>query len=178
MQFAATELPGVVDLALDRLGDERGFFARTWCQREAEAAGLRGHMVQDSVGHNAHQHTLRGLHYHADGFAQVRVVRCIAGSAFVTAVDLRRDTPTHCRHLNRVLDATGRQALYIPPGVALGYLTLRAETDIYYQMTEYFDPQYERGVRWNDPAFGIDWPVAAPQMNPRDANYPDYPVRQ
>ncbi len=174
MRFESTDLPGVHLVDLDRIDDERGFFARTWCVREARAAGLRGTMVQDSVGHNLHRGTLRGMHFHAPGFPQARVMRCIAGGVHAVVLDLRDDSPRRLGHLSFVLDARNGRAVYVPPGVALGYLTTADATTVWYQMPEYYDPAHERGVRWNDPAFAIDWPFEPGTIGGRDANYPDF----
>jgi dTDP-4-dehydrorhamnose 3,5-epimerase len=174
MEFQETRLPGVICIALEPLEDARGYFARTWCDREARARGLRTPMVQDSVAYNHRRGTLRGLHYHAPPFAQVRLVRCIAGAAFVVAVDLRTASDTRLRTVEITLDETSPEALYVPPGVALGYQTLTDRTTIAYKMAEYYDPAFERGLRWNDPRLSIDWPDRRPILNERDASYPDY----
>jgi dTDP-4-dehydrorhamnose 3,5-epimerase len=118
--------------------------------------------------------TLRGLHYHAPEFAQVRVIRCAAAGAFVAAVDLRPASPTFLKTLTLTLDSGNQWALYAPPGVAIGYQTLADRTIVHYQMAEFYDPRFEMGVRWDDPAFGIDWPDSRPTMNERDAGYPDF----
>ena len=175
MRFHRTSLPGVIRIELDRQVDDRGYFARTWCDREAAAEGLRTPMVQDSIAFSEARGTLRGLHYHAAEFPQVRVIRCIAGAAFVVAVDLRSQSSTFLRTLDVTLDALNQVALYVPHGLALGYQTLAARTMMYYQMPEFYAPQFERGVRWNDPAFAIAWPDNQPTLNARDAGYPDFP---
>jgi len=174
MRFYRTSLQGVIRIELEKQVDERGYFARTWCDREAAAEGLRTPMVQDSVAFNEAKGTLRGLHYHATPFPQVRVIRCTAGSAFVAVADLRSDSTTFLRTFEVTLDAQNQAAIYVPQGVALGYQTLADETAIHYQMPEFYDPQFERGVRWNDPAFGIAWPDRGPILNTRDASYPDF----
>lgn len=174
MQFHRTNVDGVMRIEIERLSDERGYFARTWCDREAAAAGLRTPMVQDSIAFNARKGTLRGLHYHADGFPQARVIRCTAGAAFLAAVDLRSGCVTFLEVFSTTLDAEDHAAVYVPPGVAVGYQTLVDRTTIHYQMPEFYDPQLERGVRWNDPAFAIRWPNQQPIINTRDASYPDF----
>ncbi len=174
MRFSPTALPGVLAIEIERLGDERGYFARTWCEREAQAQGLPPRMVQDSVGHNAASGTLRGMHYHAAGFAQARVMRCIAGGVHAVALDLRPDSPQYLESVGLDLSGERLDAVYVPPGVALGYLTTVDATTVQYQMPLFYDPDFERGVRWNDPAFGIDWPAPPAVMHPRDAAYPDF----
>ena len=174
MRFHRTGLPGVIRIELEKHADERGYFARSWCDREAAAEGLRTPMVQDSIAFNARKGTLRGLHYHAAPFPQVRVIRCTAGAAFVVVADLRSDSPTYLRTFEIRLDSANLTALYVPAGVALGYQTLLDQTTLSYLMPEFYDPQFERGVRWNDPALGITWPDPQPTLNARDASYPDF----
>ena len=174
MRFYRTSLGGVIRIELEKQVDERGYFARTWCDREAAAEGLRSPMVQDSLAFNEVKGTLRGLHYHAAPFPQARVIRCAAGAAFVVVADLRSDSPTFLRTYEATLDAQSHSAIYVPACVALGYQTLADGTVICYKMPEFYDPQFERGIRWNDPAFGIAWPDARPTINARDASYPDF----
>lgn len=174
MKFSQTKLGGAYIVDIERLADERGFFARTWCEREFEAQGLRSRMVQNSVSFNKKKGTLRGLHYHAAPFKQARLVRCVAGSAFAVIVDLRPRLTTFTQHVSVTLTAELHRALYVPPGLALGYQTLENDTEIYYQMPEFYDPVYERGVRWNDPAFGIQWPEDKRIILERDGNYPNF----
>jgi dTDP-4-dehydrorhamnose 3,5-epimerase len=174
MRLYRTSLPGVIRIELEKQVDARGYFARTWCDREAAAEGLRTPMVQDSIAFNEMKGTLRGLHYHAAPFPQVRVIRCISGAAFVAVADLRSESTAFLRTFEVTLDAQNQTAIYVPPGVALGYQTLADQTVISYQMPEFYDPQFERGVRWNDPVFGIAWPDCHPLLNIRDAGYPDF----
>jgi len=174
MRFHRTSLPGVIRIELEKQTDERGYFARSWCDREAAAEGLRTPMVQDSIAFNEKKGTLRGLHYHAAPFSQARVIRCAAGAAFVAVADLRLDSPTFLRTYEAMLDGRSQAAIYVPAGMALGYQTMADETMICYKMPEFYDPQFERGVRWNDPAFSIAWPDVQPTINARDASYPDF----
>jgi dTDP-4-dehydrorhamnose 3,5-epimerase len=159
----------------ERLADERGFFARTWCQREFAERGLETRVAQSSVSFNSHAGTLRGLHFQAPPFGEVKLVRCTAGSIFDVIVDLRPDSPTFKRHFSILLSMENRRALYIPKGFAHGFQTLEPDTEVMYQMSEFYRAEFSRGVRWNDPAFGIDWPEAERRiMNERDQNYPDF----
>ena len=174
MRFLPTALDGVLRIELEKQMDERGYFARIWCDREAARAGLRAPMVQSSIAYNTSKGTLRGLHYHAATFPQARVIRCIAGGVFLALVDLRRASATFLRTIDVALNFSNQAAVYVPPGVAAGYQTLADDTIVHYQMPEFYDPQVERGVRWNDPAFGIVWPIATPILNDRDARYPDF----
>jgi dTDP-4-dehydrorhamnose 3,5-epimerase len=174
MRFSRTALPGVVRIEIEREKDGRGYFARTWCDREAKAEGLRTPMVQDSIAFNERRGTLRGLHYHPAAFPQARLIRCMMGAAFVAAVDLRPQSGTYLRTVDLVLDAESQMALYVAHGLALGYQTLADRTVMQYKMPEFYDPRHERGVRWNDGAFGIAWPDSKPILNDRDAAYPDF----
>ena len=174
MKFSATELPGVTLVDVEPHTDERGYFARTWCAREFAAAGLRDRMVQGSIAFNLVAGTLRGLHYTAAAFPQARLVRIVQGAAYLAVLDLRRSSPTYLQHLEVTFDSADARSIYTPPGGALGYQTLAAETVVYYLMPEFYAPEHERGVRWNDPAFAIPWPDAQRTINARDAGYPDF----
>lgn len=174
MKFTETSLRGVFVVDIEPHADDRGFFARTWCAREFAQHGLCERMVQGSISHNKKAGTLRGLHYHAAQFPQARLVRVIRGNAFFAMVDLRPDSPTCLQHVAQTVHADDFRAVYTPPGIALGYQTLVDDTLIYYLMPEFYQPEHERGVRWDDPAFGIDWPDAERIIIERDASYPDY----
>lgn len=174
MIFTDTELPGTYLVDLEVREDERGHFARTWCRREFEAHGLPGGLVQCSLSFNRQRGTLRGLHYQAAPHAEDKLVRCTHGAIWDVVVDLRPDSPTYLRHLGIELRAETGRALFVPQGFAHGFQTLEDATQVFYQMTEFYIPEAGRGVRWNDPAFGIRWPIAAPILHPRDAAYPDF----
>lgn len=162
----------LVDIEPQR--DDRGFFARTWCAREFRAAGLCDSMVQGSVSFSRRKGTLRGMHFHAPEFPQARLLRPQAGAAFVVVLDLRPDSPAYLQHEAWRIEGDEFRAVYAPPGVALGFQTLQPDTLMYYLMPEYFEPRFERGVRWNDPAFGIGWPEDERTIIERDADYPDF----
>jgi dTDP-4-dehydrorhamnose 3,5-epimerase len=173
--FEETPLGGAFVIDLEPLADERGFFARTWCQREFEAHGLEPRLVQCSVSFNTQAGTLRGLHYQAAPHEEVKVVRCTAGAIFDVIVDLRSESPTLAHHYSVTLSSVNRRMLYIPRGFAHGFQTLERDTEVAYQMSEFHDPDCARGVRWNDPAFGIVWPMTENRsMNERDQTYPDF----
>jgi dTDP-4-dehydrorhamnose 3,5-epimerase len=174
MEFRETPLAGVFQIDIQPRNDSRGYFARTWCDREAAVHGLRTTMVQDSLAFNREKGTLRGLHYHAPEFPQSRVIRCVAGASVVVVVDLRSESHTYLDVWQVPLDAEAHRALYVPPGVALGYQTLVNDTVIAYKMPEFYDPAFERGVRWNDARFAIKWPDRQPTISARDAAFPDY----
>lgn len=175
MRFEPTEIPGVVRVLAAPHVDERGAFARLYCPEEFAAAGIPFAPVQTSVSGNPRAGTLRGMHYQAAPHAETKLVRVTRGRAFDVAVDLRPDSPTHRRWTAAELSADNRVALFIPQGVAHGFLTLEPDTDVLYQIAPAFRPGFEAGVRWDDPAFGIAWPPADPRvMSERDRGYPDF----
>ena len=178
MIFTETGLPGAVVIDLDRHEDERGFFARTWCRTEFETHGLDGGLVQCSVSRNRLRGTLRGLHYQTPPHAEVKLVRCTMGAVFDVIVDLREDSPTRGRYFAATLTADNHRAMYVPKGFAHGFLTLVDDCEVYYQMSEIYHPEVSRGVRWNDPAFGIAWPETPVVISERDATYPDFAAGQ
>jgi len=174
MRFEATPLAGAVVVDVERHADARGFFGRVFCRDEFVAAGLPAEFVQASVSYNLKRGTLRGMHFQAAPREEPKLVRCTRGAIQDVIVDLRRDSATHRRWFAVELSAENRRALYIPPGFAHGFQTLVDDCEILYQMAERYAPELARGVRWNDPAFAIQWPIADPFMSERDAAYPDY----
>ena len=174
MQFIETELPGVYLIALEPIADERGYFARTYCQAEFQRHGLNATIAQCSVSHNRHAGTLRGMHYQAAPRMEAKLIRCTRGALYDVVVDVRPQSPTYCRWIAVELTATGGQQLYVPEGCAHGFQTLEDDTDVYYQITEFYHPEHARGLRWNDPAIGIEWPVGARTISPRDQQFPDF----
>ncbi|HEY8574131.1 dTDP-4-dehydrorhamnose 3,5-epimerase [Phenylobacterium sp.] len=175
MRFSRTEIAGVMVVDIEPHTDERGAFARLHCPDEFAAAGCPFTPAQTSLSRNTHAGTLRGLHYQPAPHAEVKLVRAIRGRIFDVAVDLRADSPTHSRWTATELSAENARALLIPEGVAHGFLTLEADTDVLYQISPAFEPGHEAGVRWDDPAFGIEWPAPPKVISARDASYPDYP---
>jgi dTDP-4-dehydrorhamnose 3,5-epimerase len=175
MIFTETPLAGAFVVEPEPKPDERGFFARIWCREEFEAHGLDTALAQCSISFNRRAGTLRGMHYQAAPHEEVKLVRCTAGSLLDVIIDLRPGSPTAGRHFAVVLSAANRRMLYVPRGFAHGYQTLEDDTEVAYQISEFYHPELARGVRWNDPAFNIDWPAAAERIiSPRDAEYPDY----
>jgi dTDP-4-dehydrorhamnose 3,5-epimerase len=172
--FLPTSLAGAFILELDRRNDDRGYFARTWCQREFEEHGLNSSLVQCSVSHSLRRHTLRGMHWQASPQSEVKLVRCTRGAIWDVIIDLRPESPTYMSHFGVELSAESGRALYVPEGVAHGFVTLADGSEVFYQMSNFHEPAFARGARWNDPAFAIEWPVRTPILHPRDASYPDY----
>jgi dTDP-4-dehydrorhamnose 3,5-epimerase len=169
-----TPLAGAYLIDPEPVEDERGFFARAWCRRELEALGLETRVAQCSLSYNRRRGTLRGMHYQAAPFEEVKVVRCVRGRIFDAIVDLRAGSPTFGRHFAVELSAEERRALYVPRGCAHGFQALEDASEVYYQISEFHAPDHARGVRWNDPAFGIRWPIPEPVLLGRDAAYPDF----
>lgn len=175
MRFTATAIPGAYVLDIEPHADDRGFFARTWCARELAARGLVSRLAQCSVSSNARAGTLRGMHYQAAPHEETKVVQCIRGAIYDVLVDLRRDCATFRRWVAVELTAENRRMLYVPAGVAHGFQTLADDTDVLYLISEFYAPEASRGVRWNDPAFGIAWPeTPARVMSDRDRGYADF----
>jgi dTDP-4-dehydrorhamnose 3,5-epimerase len=174
MIFLQTKLPAVFEIRVERRSDERGFFARTWCRQEFEDAGLNPALVQSSISFNERKGTLRGMHYQAAPWQEVKVVRCTRGSLYDVVLDLRSDSPTFKQWVAVILTAADRNMLYIPGGCAHGFLTLEDATEVLYLMSEFHHPEAARGVRWNDPAFGIAWPDGVAVVSERDRTYPDF----
>jgi dTDP-4-dehydrorhamnose 3,5-epimerase len=173
--FTPTELSDVYIVDLERREDERGFFARAWCAREFREQRLSTDLVQCNLSFNRRRGTLRGMHFQREPHAEAKLVRCTRGGVYDVAVDLRTDSPTHMRWVGVELTADNRRALYVPEGFAHGYQTLVDDTETFYQVSEWYTPEAESGVRWNDPAFGIEWPLPDdPVLSPKDAAWPDY----
>jgi dTDP-4-dehydrorhamnose 3,5-epimerase len=174
MIFKETMLAGVVEIHLDPLRDERGFFARSWCEKEFELHGLNPRLAQCNVSFNVRTGTLRGIHYQAEPYPEAKLVRCTKGAIFDVAVDLRPQSATFQRWVAAILTAENRHMLYIPEGCAHGLLTLMDNTEVFYQMSEFYHPELARGVRFDDPVFGIDWPEKIEVISERDRNCPDF----
>lgn len=174
MNIGETPVVGAYLIELERLEDERGFFARTWCRREFEEAGLNTELAQCSLSFSLRRGTLRGLHYQAAPHEEVKNVRCTMGSIYDVVVDLRPRSPTYLQHFGTTLSAENRRTLYVPEGCAHGFLTLEDSTEVFYQISEFHVPEAARGVRWDDPAFGIQWPMEVQVISERDRTYPDF----
>lgn len=174
MNFTPLRLPGTFLVELDLLSDERGFFARSWCEQEFTAQGLNPHIMQCSISFNHKKGTLRGMHYQAEPHEEAKLVRCTQGAIYDVLLDLRSDSPTYCRWTAHELSAANRRMLYIPEGVAHGFQTLSDNAEVFYQISEFYHGDLSRGVRWNDPAFGITWPEDTRTISERDGQFPDY----
>jgi dTDP-4-dehydrorhamnose 3,5-epimerase len=174
MIFHESKLSGVVEVHLDPHSDDRGFFARSWCETEFANQGLNTRLVQCNISFNAARGTLRGIHYQEQPNQEAKLVRCTQGAIYDVAVDLRPQSPTFKRWHATVLSAENRHMLFIPEGCGHGFLTLADHTEVFYQMSEFYHPESARGVRWNDPAFQVDWPEQVRVISERDRTYPDF----
>jgi len=174
MLFTETELKGAFLIEPERREDFRGFFARTWCEKEAAAHTINPRVVQCNVSFNHRKGTLRGMHYQKSPFEEAKLVRCTMGAIHDVIIDLRQDSPTFKRHVGAVLTADNRRMLYIPEGFAHGFQTLEDNTEVFYQMSQFYSPEHTAGVRWNDPTFGIQWPIPEPIILERDGSYADF----
>lgn len=174
MIFRETQLKGAYVIEVEKREDERGFFARSWCMREFEEHNLNAKIVQCNISFNKKKGTLRGMHYQAAPFQECKLVRCTQGAIYDVIIDLRPDSPTFKQHVGEALTATEHKMLYVPEGFAHGFQTLEDHSEVFYQMSEFYNPQHARGVRWNDPAFAVAWPVSDPIIIERDRKYPDF----
>lgn len=174
MQFIETPLRGAWVIQPERLQDHRGFFARTFCEREFAAHGLATHFVQCNISFNQKKGTLRGMHYQAPPNEEAKLIRCSAGSIFDVIIDLRPASPTFKKHFVIELNEQNRTMLYVPEQFAHGFQTLVDNTEVFYQMSAFYESEAARGVRWNDPAFAITWPEGDRIILDRDARYPDF----
>ena len=172
MKLAPTDLAGVWTLDLDPHTDDRGFCARAWCERELAGHGLETNLVQCNISFNARRGTLRGMHWQAAPHEETKIVRVTRGALYDVVVDVRPDSPTFGQWQGFELSADNRRALYIGAGFAHGFQTLADDTEIFYQMGAFYQPQSARALRWDDPEVGIRWPVAPPILSERDQQHP------
>ena len=216
MIFTETNLKGAYLIEIEPIEDERGFFARSFCQEEVRLHGINMNIAQCNISFNKKKGTLRGMHYQAAPYEEAKLVRCVRGAIYDVIIDLRPDSPTYCKWIAVELTGLGFQfaadssqmtayspqlaahssqltaqgspsaayslpltaycylMLYIPQGFAHGFLTLEDDTEVFYQMSEFYAPGYGRGIRWNDPAFGITWPGEINVISDQDLTYPDF----
>ncbi|MEK3789565.1 dTDP-4-dehydrorhamnose 3,5-epimerase [Paenibacillus sp. FSL K6-1230] len=171
MKFTELALKGAYLLEIEPVEDERGFFARSWCAKEFGELGLTTNFVQSNISYNRYKGILRGMHYQEAPYEEAKLVRCVIGSIYDVIVDLRPDSPTYKKWIYIELSQNNRYSLYIPKGFAHGFQTLQDHTEILYQMSEFYHSQSGRGILWNDPQFGIQWPIKNPLLSKKDQNY-------
>ena len=174
MVFKENKLKGAYIVEGEPIKDDRGFFARTFCKEEFTRHQLDPCVAQCSISFNTKKGTLRGMHYQTKPYEEVRLVRCTRGRIFDVIIDLRPQSPTH-KHWDAVeLTADNRLMLYVPKGFAHGFQTLEDNTEVFYQMSEFYAPEFARGLRWNDPVFAIAWPLDNPILSARDRTFPNF----
>ncbi|QCR22828.1 dTDP-4-dehydrorhamnose 3,5-epimerase [Pontibacter sp. SGAir0037] len=174
MIFTETKLKGAFIIDVKRLEDERGFFGRSWCQREFEEHGLTANVVQANVSYNKKKGTLRGMHYQLSPYEETKLVRCTRGAIYDVIIDLRPDSPTYKQWIGVELTADSYRMLFVPEQFGHGFITLEDNTDVTYQVTQFYTPGAERGIRYNDPAFNIEWPIEPQIISEKDKAHPDF----
>jgi dTDP-4-dehydrorhamnose 3,5-epimerase len=170
--FKETTLSGAYVIEPEKIGDDRGYFARVWCKKELQQHGLKGDIAQSNVGFSHRKGTLRGLHFQKSPHAEVKIVRCTRGSIFDVIVDLRPDSPTYKGWFGVELNEENSRMIYVPEGFAQGYMTLADNTEMNYHTSEFYNPEAASGVRYNDVAIGIRWPMAPTIISPQDCSWP------
>jgi dTDP-4-dehydrorhamnose 3,5-epimerase len=174
MLFSETSIPGAYLIDLEKRGDDRGFFARAFCEQEFASHQLVSRFVQVNNSLSAHKGTLRGMHYQLPPKAETKLVRCIRGSLYDLILDLRPDSPSFGRSFGAELSAENRRMMYVPKGFAHGFITLEENTEAFYFVDEFYAPDRERGLRWNDSAFQLSWPIAPVVLSDKDAGQRDF----
>jgi len=174
VKFTKTRLKGAYIVQPEPISDERGFFARSWCVQEFGSIGLETRLVQCNISYNRRKGTLRGIHYQAAPFEEDKLVRCVRGAIHDVIVDLRRNSESFGKHIGVTLTAENRTMLHIPKGFAHGFLTLEDDTEVHYQMSEFYAPECARGLRWDDPWLEIKWPCRVRVISEKDGSYPRF----
>jgi len=172
MIFTETKLKGAFIIDPEPIQDERGLFARTWCKKEFEDHGLNPNLVQCNTSFNKKKGTLRGMHYQAAPYEEAKLVRCTMGAIYDVIIDIRQGSKTYMQLFACELTAENRKMLYVPEGFAHGFQTLEDNTEVFYQMSEFYHPDYAKGIRWNDSAFILKWPLPDPVLSEKDQSYP------
>jgi dTDP-4-dehydrorhamnose 3,5-epimerase len=172
MLFSELSIPGAYTIELSCIEDHRGFFARTFCREEFSKRGLNPYFEQGCISYNRKKGTLRGMHYQEAPHAEVKIIRCVKGSLYDVLLDLRPSSPTFKKWVGVELNEAQYCLLYLPEGIAHGFQTLQDDTEISYQISTAYAPEAARGVRWDDPAFGIQWPLKVEVISEKDQNYP------
>jgi dTDP-4-dehydrorhamnose 3,5-epimerase len=172
--FTETKLKGAFILEVKRIEDERGFFGRSWCKKEMEEHGLNSNVVQANVSFNHKKGTLRGMHFQFSPHQETKLVRCTKGAIYDVIIDLRKDSPTYKQWIGVELTEDNYKMLFVPEDFAHGFITLQDNTAVTYQVTQYYTPGAEGGIRWNDPAMAIEWPIPVEVISSKDKAHPDY----
>jgi dTDP-4-dehydrorhamnose 3,5-epimerase len=174
MIFTETKLKGAFIVDLQKREDERGFFARTYCADEFAKHGLSINMPQSNMSLSKEKGTLRGMHFQVDGAEEAKLIRCTRGAILDVIIDIRKDSATYCQHIAVELTDLNHRMLYVPEGFAHGFITLTDNVEVAYQVSQFYTPGKEKGIRWNDPLFEIEWPTKNPIISEKDAVHPDF----
>ena len=174
MIFTETKLKGAYIIGIEKHEDERGFFARSWCKREFQEIGLNTNILQSNIAFSKRRGTLRGLHYQTKPYEETKFIRCTKGIVYDTIIDLRPESSTYKKWVGIDLAEDNYRMLYVPEGFAHGYVTLTDNVEVSYQVSQFYALRYERGIRYNDPAFGINWPIDILVISDKDKSWPDY----
>lgn len=174
MLFTETKLKGAFIIDLEKRVDERGFFARSFCANEFEKHGLNTVMPQTNMSLSKFKNTIRGMHYQVDGAEEAKLIRCTKGTILDVIIDIRKHSPTYCEHISVELSDENYRMLYVPEGFAHGFLTLTDNVEVNYQVSQFYTPGKEKGIRWNDPLFAINWNIENPIISEKDAIHPDF----
>lgn len=174
MQFSETKLGGAYIIEIEKLVDDRGFFARSWCQKEFESHGLTSRMAQANISFNRKKGTLRGMHYQIAPYQECKIIRCTRGAIYDVIIDLRPDSPTYKQWTSVELAAESYTMFFVPENFAHGFQTLTDEAEISYQVTQFYTPGSEKGIRFDDPIFNIQWPLEVSVISDKDRTWPDY----
>ncbi len=174
MKFVETDISGVVVIELEKHEDERGWFARAWCREEFNVHDLPIDLVECNISYNEKRGTLRGMHFQATPHAEAKLVRCVMGAVHDVALDLRPESPSYRKSIGVELSADSGRAVFLPEGIAHGFQTLTDHSTLFYQMSSVYSTEAAAGVRWDDSAFGIEWPLADPVVSTRDQSFPDF----
>ncbi len=176
MKFTKLDLRDAFLVELEKHGDHRGFFARLWCQKEFEEHGLVPHVVQANISFSTLKGTIRGLHYQEEPFAETKFIRCVKGAIFDVIIDIQPDSPTFMKWFSIELTAENHKMLYVPKGYAHGFQSIETDTEVTYLVSEFYTPHAEGGIRYDDPAFGIQWPLPVAEISDKDRNWPGFRV--
>lgn len=174
MIFKETKLKGAFIIEINKLQDERGFFGRSWCANEMSEYGLKTNLAQANTSFSRYKGTLRGMHFQNDPYQETKLIRCTRGSIFDVIIDLRKDSPTYKQWVGVELTQDNYRMLYVPEDFAHGFITLEDNSEVTYLVTEFYTPGAEAGIRWNDPAFNIQWPLEPSVISEKDGIHPDY----
>jgi dTDP-4-dehydrorhamnose 3,5-epimerase len=174
MIFTETKLKGAFIIDLEKRQDERGFFARTFCAEEFAKHGLNTVMPQTNMSLSKFKNTIRGMHYQIDGAEEAKLIRCTKGAILDVIIDIRKSSDTYCQYISVELNDTNSRMLYVPEGFAHGFCTLTNDVEVNYQVSQFYSPGKEKGIRWNDPLFGIQWPTSDPIISEKDAVHANF----